>query len=302
MDYTVVTVAHTVDLPLLTLQARSLCRHLDRQFVKQIILIDNSVATTLPLDQLLPCYGGLPVTVLLASQVADLPPDLGGWYTQQILKLLVSQHVGTQRYILLDAKNHFISACNQSVFEMPDGRIHTSPTDYTDHPLRPFLVNCCRYFEVPVALILSRFMPTITPFCMVTELVGQLIDTIQRREQQPFVTTFCRRHLTEFFLYSLYLRTCGCLDQYYTFGTNLSTSLWRSSSNAHMQEWLGAVSTACLSIHRSSFQNMDDKTRHMLAGLWHLRELFATQQDALQFIEHCAETYGERHKSSSQGG
>ena len=59
-DFTIVTVVHRTDLPLIKLQARSLNRYLDRSFIKQIIVVDNSPTTPIQPDELLPQYGSLP--------------------------------------------------------------------------------------------------------------------------------------------------------------------------------------------------------------------------------------------------
>lgn len=291
--YTFVTVAHSVDLPLLKLQARSLNRYLDRSFVREVIVVDNSTnGNELSREQLLPQYGNLPVRIIRAAEITTMPP-MAGWFSQQILKLMVARHVRTQYYVILDAKNHLIEPVNRSTFEAKDGRLRTGCHSYAKHTLRRYLWAACRYFSVPQEKVIHRFLPTTPPFTIITRLAKKMIDYVERRDRQPFPAAFYHQGLTEFFSYGVFLVWMGHkIETLYCFDNWMGGCLWKEQTDAHMQRTIANPPSVCFAVHRRTFSRMDATTQEAVAKFWHERRLFIGYADALRFIKGCAITYG----------
>lgn len=289
MLYTVVTISHGPEMPLLKLQARSLNKYLDRSFIKEIIVIDNSTDEPLDWRELAPQYGSLPVRFMKASQITSMPPA-HGWFTQQVLKLMIARHIRTRRYILLDTKNHLIKPIGVGEFEAPDGRIRTGWHPYTNHPLKDYLLRACRYMRMK-PWVMSHFIPTTTPFTMMTGVTRQLLNWVEKREGCAFAEAFVKYRLTEFFLYGTFLASIGCLNSCYKFDNWLGTTLWKHYDNPKMQKIIANPQSAFFSVHRNTFRSMNDQTRDDLANLWKRRGLFASYSDARRFVNGCASKY-----------
>lgn len=292
-SYTVVTVAHKLDMPLLKLQARSLSKYLD-PFVKEILVVDNSInGECLDQDQLLHQYGALPVRVLPATKVVSIS-KVHGWFTQQILKLMIARHLRSSRYIILDAKNHLLAPVNQQHFEAKDGRIRTGWHAYGQHTLKRYLLHCCDYLSVSPKLVMDRFIPTTPPFTMMTEMTRFMLDEIEK--VGPFTETFMQHGLAEFFLYGTFIVSKGYnLEDFYKYDNWMGSALWKGYNNERMQQIINEAKARkngpFFAAHRATFRNMDDRTVHALAKLWQDSKLFANYHDARRFVEGCAKTY-----------
>ena len=291
MQYTLVTVAHLADLPLLKLQARSLNHYLDRSFIKDIIIVDNTFNGALPMDQLLPQYGRLPVRVIKADDITVIRGTYG-WFTQQVQKLMVATYVTTDCYIILDAKTHLIDPLDSKMFDAPDGRIRAGRYRFARHPLRLYLERCCEYLRVKPETVMERMLATTPPFTMKTDIVRQMIAEIVKRERCPFAEAFLKRGLTEFFLYGTYIVSKGRqLDDYYKFDNWMGTTLWKENGDSHMQWQIAHPEPVFFAVHRNTFRRMNGLTQHSLAHFWHDRRLFSSFADALRFVRGCAITY-----------
>ncbi len=74
------------------------------------------------------------VDYLRPEEIVDLPP-MPGWVGQQVLKLLVHQHVTSEYYVVLDAKNHWNQTTDHHTFVNPDGRARGASHTYRGHAL-----------------------------------------------------------------------------------------------------------------------------------------------------------------------
>lgn len=294
MRYTFVTVAYLPDLPFLKLQARSLNRYLDHRMVDRVIVVDNTSGSgALPQDELLPQFGSLPVTIIRGGDLSPLLPRTWGWMSQQIYKLLIARHISTERYVVLDAKNHLILPFRAEMIEAPDGRIRTGHHDYSRHPLLRYLVQCCSYQNVNVKRIMDYFLPTTPPFTFKTSIVRQLVADVEKREKARFADVFFTKKLTEFFLYGAYIVAKeGNVNRHYDMDIWLGEALWEHYSNAAMRRIIAETTRPFFAVHRRTFRLMDDATRHALAKFWHERHLFMKYENALRFVNGCAVTYG----------
>ena len=288
MNFSIVTVAHATDLPLLKLQARSLNHYLARDFVREIIVVDNSTGTSINRAELLSQYK-LPVRIIDAKDIAPVQ-HANGWLTQQVHKLLIARHVRTKNYILLDAKNHLVAPVSRATFQHADGRLRTGMYGYRHHPLQQRILRSCRFFGVDPAKVLHLFLPTITPFSMPTVVVRRLLREVER--SGPFAQTFLAAGVTEFSMLGTYVLSTGHkLEDYYVNDAWFTANLWKWQNNRQMQHEITDLTRDFFSVHRRTFSKMDATTQQMLAVLWHQRKLFASFSDAIRFVRGCAMTY-----------
>ena len=219
--YTFVTVFFPAEEFLLRLQARSMRLYLDPLVVGEILVIENCDPTMVPFwrEAVLGEYGPLAglVRFVQASSFGFIPPA-AGWWTQQVLKLLVARIATFPRYVVLDAKNHLVSPLGRSFLETPDGKMSTRRYGYRGHPLQEALERALAYCEVPVGNHMDLFLPTAPPFAMDTASVLEVVDFLERKEGRPFAEAFIDRQLTEFFLYAARLVSLGRIENLYSFG------------------------------------------------------------------------------------
>jgi len=161
-QYTLVTVAYVDDVGFMHLQARSIARYVPRNLIKQIIVVENA-PPALPdgwRHKLKREYGSLAdlVKFIPASQLAVMAPDIGGWFTQQVLKLAVADEVATDYYLILDAKNHFVFPLTRERLEV-NGKPNMFIHGYEKHTLRRYLEPILHYFGLPQSHIKQMLPP-----------------------------------------------------------------------------------------------------------------------------------------------
>ena len=295
-QYTFVTVAYRDDRELLLLQARSLEKYLDPRLAAQIIVIENPQPgkPTDWRDALTREYGALAAKVRFveAREVAEIPEKVSGWFSQQILKLMASAIVPTDRYVVLDGKNHLVHPLKRGFIESPSGRVRSYLMDYETHPMRPFLERTLEYFGLDAREHLHAFMPTTTPFPLPTRWVRELVEHVEAREQRCFPDAFLydgyRR--SEFFLFAAYILSLGKpLSDIYAFSAPKSPAIWPESLPA---ECLDAI--ACsereaqpfFAVHRRVFPKLDDATRGAIARFWCRRGLFESMAAPLRLLSN----------------
>jgi hypothetical protein len=301
-EYTLVTVAHVPDQPLLALQALSIARYLDEanSFVRSIVVIDTSDdKARIDEDFLRNRYGRFAsrVRFVRAGQLGDVP-RLPGWRRQQALKLMAAREVSSPRYIILDAKNHLVSPVSRNFFESEDGHAMRSYRHgFHHHPHRRYVDNVCRYFSID-PLAVDRFTPVITPYVVSTAVVRELLDYVECREAQSFANAFLgRQHhdrMTEFTLYGGYLIHTGRnASGLYDWSGRPSPVVWESDSTVEVLRALARAETMpFFSVHRRAFGNLDDDGRKAVARFWCSRGLFASEEAAGAFIATCADRFG----------
>jgi hypothetical protein len=139
--------------------------------------------------------------------------------------------------------------------------------------------------NVDPEMVIHKFLPTTPPFIMVTDIVLRMIKFVEQQENQSFVKTFLEKDFTEFFLYGIYLYSRGYYNLYeidYSCGVD---SIWEETSNKSMQQTFTKPSSVFLAVHRRAFRNMHYDTRIMLAQFWYNKRLFASYDDALNFVK-----------------
>ena len=291
-DYTLVTVVFEKEYEFLVLQARSLRLHAPRDLFAAILVIDNSA-------------GGMPAAVRerLLDQYGDLAPsvrfmgraDFGlatkgkGWVTQQVLKLLAASVIETPRYVVIDAKNHFVAPFGRGNFEAPDGRARIAMISYRTHALSGHLARVLAFVGLEPETFVDRFPQTRTPFVFDTASVRRMTDELARREGESFEALFVRHNFTEFFLYSAWLlKTPGAFEALYLVGDFELPGVWKHYADADgCRRTIASLDRAMapmFGIHRDALALLDRRARRVVADFWAERGLFPSREAAEAFI------------------
>jgi len=287
-----VSVVFEAECPLLWLQARSMAAYLPDDLVAEVIVIDNS-RRPMPArftQQLLDAYGPLSerVRVLRPRDICALPRT-AGYRSQQILKLCVADQISSPRYVVLDAKNHFVAPVERDLFEAPDGRARISTTSYGSHALRPQLEHVFQYLGLDATPYLESFATTVPPFVLDKDVVRSLIDGIERRSGRTFPEEFVAHRLTEFFLYAGWIvASAGSLDDNYELQQQRRPYIWLSTANREGVERAIRAATdagaAVFAVHRLALARLDGDSAHALAKFWASRRLFSSPANAERFV------------------
>lgn len=294
-----VTVVFEPEVPLLRLQGRSLARFLDPACVAEIVVLDNCAGgmSRRARRGVLASFGALAprVTVL---RTARLGVDGGseGWRSQQAAKLLVARRIRTAHYVVLDAKNHLISAATAADFVGGSGVARGGTHSYADHPLRADLERTLGHLgadDETVARLVDDFPRTVTPFVIDTALARRMMDDVEREAGEPFGAAFERARLLEFFLYSGWalLRGPGLPVD----GVPIHAPiLWpaRATDEGAADAIRDAVETdaAWFAVHRRALARADAPTRRRIARFWSERGLM-TPRESSRFVRRFRSAY-----------
>jgi hypothetical protein len=298
MKYTLVTVVFEDELPLLQLQAASLRKFIAASMVETIVLIANShdARFVRRLRECVQWYGHLaPLVVIL--DLNDFPrlPRTVGWFSQQLLKLLVARHVRTERYVVLDPKTHLIAPLTDAFLEHRDGRANMMDYPYTTHTLRPYLERTLRYLHLDPDQYVQKFPFSAPPFIIYTDVANDLIKSISQASGRTFEEEFINQKLTEFFLYSAWVvKKFGSIEKLYSYSKLYSPTIWEHKVEiSQIKEELahGAGRSPFINIHRRSIFKMRNSGLEYIAQLWTSAGLFEDQQSAIEFIKGYKKAY-----------
>jgi hypothetical protein len=288
-----VSVVFEAEYGLLLLQARSMARYVPPAAAPEVVVIDNS-RRGMPDEvraELLDAYGPLrpAVTILRPDDIGRIP-GATGWRSQQVLKLLVARRLRTKRYVVLDAKNHFVAPLPDDLFVAPDGRMRARVYGYEDHPLRRDLEHVLTYLGLDPADHVGHFTATVTPFVLDVAGVVATVDGVEARSGRDFAREFVGRDLTEFFLVAGWLVANGqALESVYEPGLDVGPTLWPKASRT-AEGVAGVVREAAESgrpmfaVHRLALLRMDADSARPLAEFWAERGLFGSAADAEAFL------------------
>lgn len=289
---TFVTVVFEAEVLLLQLQARSMSVHLSPALVREIVVIDNSAHGLGASDiaWLMQAYGDLApvVRILRPDEICRVPATIG-WRSQQVLKLGVADLLSGDRYVVLDAKNHFVSPPLGGFFEATDGRPRASAHSYRAHPLRNDLERVLVYLGLDPAPHLDRFTATVPPFVLDVATVRTVLRELERRGGNDYAGEFVRNDLTEFFLYSGWILSTGqALDDAFDLSRESTPNIWPHAANLRgVDEAIRAATmrnAPLFAVHRTALARLDAASTHALAGFWVDRGLFPTVAEAEQFV------------------
>lgn len=297
-----VSVVFEAELDLLRLQARSMARYVLDTSIDEILVIDNTSNGMRPVAKasLLAEYGALAPQVRLLRP-ADIcrVPGTTGWRSQQVLKLCVANHISSDTYVVLDAKNHFVAPMRPEFFMSPDGRARVTAYSYRDHPLRPSLEKVLGYLGLDPEPLVHRFTATVTPFVLDTQSVRQLIQDLESASLRSFAEEFVANELTEFFLYSGWILTTGrSLEEFFDLQENGCPTVW--PRGATIEGVRAAVDQSrerqapVFAVHRRALAVLTGDSRSELASFWTDAGLFSTTDEAERYISDFARTFAKQ--------
>jgi Family of unknown function (DUF6492) len=295
-EYTLVTVAHRDDYGLMLLQARSLDKYLSRDLASEILVIENPQPgqPTNWRDRLFEEYGALAARVRFveAREVADIPAKVSGWFSQQILKLMVSALISTDRYLVLDGKNHLVREMTRGFVEGASGLPRSYLMDYETHPMKAYLKNTLDYFGLDPDAHIHAFSPTTTPFVFSTALVRELVRHVEARERRTFPDAFLYDGYkrSEFFLFAAYILSLGrALSDVYELSGAPCPAIWPESTVTECRDAIAASDNNAMpvfALHRRAIPKLDDSARRDLAAFWIRRGLFGSLAAAVRFLSN----------------
>jgi len=184
--------------------------------------------------------------------------------------LEVAKRISTERYVVLDAKNHLCYPVPSDFFERPDGTLKTFLDDYTLHPMRKTLENTLSFWALDPKLIVA-FPPTHTPFCFDREKVLDMLRFIERKGR-PFSSVFLEEGLTEFFTYSGYLIKSGVRIDYQATKTG---GVWDTDSDdvdvRRQLRYNRVQRRPFFSVHRRAIPLLSATAKRLLLEFWQER-------------------------------
>jgi len=296
---TLVSVVFEAEFSLLRLQARSVARFVPPELADQIIVIDNSARGMPPelTRQLLEDYGPLAtqVTILRPDRISPVTGAVG-WRSQQVLKLCVAELITNDRYLVLDAKNHFVRPLRREFVAAPDGRSRVTAYSYRTHRLRPDLEHVLSYLGLDPAPYIDRFTATVTPFVLDTGTVRAMTADIAGRAGREFGQEFAANDLTEFFLYSGWIAAGGReLSEVFDLQDVACPVIWPKAANvAGVQAAIASEAerqTPVFAVHRRALAQLDPAGAAALAEFWTERGLFGSLPEAGRFIADFQQGY-----------
>jgi Family of unknown function (DUF6492) len=291
--FTFVTVAFESELDLLLLQARSFATYVDADLVDCVLVIDNTARGMRPgfLERLTGEYGtfGDKMTTVRPADICAVPAAIG-WRTQQVLKLEIARRVTSKRYVVLDAKNHFVAPPGRTFFQSADGRPRGTAYSYETHPMRSALEHTLAYMDLDPEPYVTRYTATVTPFVIDTAVARDLIAHIENESGRPFAVEFIDNDLSEFFLYTAWLLSRGQLiDDVSALDRISCATVWPRGATCDAMR--AAVSTTVrtsapvFSVHRTALAALDAEAAEVLIGFWTEAHLFASTEAARAFLD-----------------
>jgi hypothetical protein len=291
---TFVTVAHEIDFELLKIQARSLDRYADPSIIKQVIVVENFTPQKELAwrAELLTLYGSLAARVrfVRSLDLVDMP-RAHGWWTQQVLKLVIAKEITTEWYVTLDSKNHLVHTLRGDFFCSPEGKPISGLHGYRTHPLLEKFKLVLGFKGLDWASHVDLWMASATPFVLITWAVRHLIADIEHQEQKPFEQAFLERQLTEYFLYAAHLIACGVPHlEAYSNTHKIVPIIWPELApdcELNQEKILAAErhEAPFFGVHRRAIDSMPRECADLIADFWTRHCLFETIQDALAAME-----------------
>lgn len=293
-----VTVVYNLEAQMLRLQARSIQHFASADLVTGLHIIlneDEPAALRSAIESFADQEYGWAAKRLHFWNARELEPDIDpnirGWRRQQSLKLAIAENISASRYIVLDAKNHFIKPAGPDLFYTHDGRFRSFTARRTGL-LQNHLRNCLRYFTLSESLADGRVMPATTPYGLYSPIVRALRHTISTREAMSFAEFFHspKRDMTEFFLYYAFLQSEGFnVDRLYAFGKRYAATLFgkfpeTTEGERQVLDAARSPEMGVFGLHRARLAKLHADNKAVVLSLWTEAGLFATTAEADAFF------------------
>jgi hypothetical protein len=289
---TLVTVTFAEDARLSVLQALSVDRLFELNDLAEYLVIVNDPRTEqwerLLRDELERRIGArlwARTRFIHAEELAAVA-EMRGWKSQQVIKLEVARQVGTDHYLLLDAKNHFIRPATLGDF-WQDGRI---VTHVKARPQWRSWVQAA--FDAlgaePSEHHLAEPYPTTTPYLLITAEVRALLARIEERHGALAEVFADMGSATEFFLYYAHLVDRYGDDMPYVGAEPRVRALFRRwPQDPRQVETVLSEAVAedvpVLGIHRERLPQLSSDQRRQIEHIWR-RHLLRPHEDADWFL------------------
>ena len=292
----IVTVTYGKEAGLLRLQARSLAKYVDPKLVGNIHIIINekwpSAFKRMFEENIRAEYGVLSAKLRIHTyrEITGRRLKKIGWRSQQILKLMISQMIGTDEYLVLDCKIHYIRPVSRDHIYTGDGKLRTHQYRVVEHFTRQF-EKALKFLEVPQPENLDDALPTVPPVLFKTQLVKELIANIETKGRGNFPEIFMKEGFTEFYLYLAYLlkRFSGTEEFYEKVDRQTIPIL---ASKADKPDEIKALlarlddeGMKSLGVHREVIEATRENNRKVIADTWLKFDLISSLEEADDFWE-----------------
>jgi len=224
MDFVTIVFNNETEINLLKLQAVSF-NFVEVEIINNILVLfnDNAELNDNFKNQFTEIINYYPEKIrnkvkLLFLKDIKLDFPYSDWFTQQVVKILISKKITTKYYLILDAKNHFIKNIAKSTFFDNKNNPYIYFND-SGSIFDEYYHNCLTYFDVSCPnknLNLGTLkIQTTTPFIFITKYCLDLITCVENKEQKKFNDFFIEsKKYTEFYFYYSYLIYCNKFKKY----------------------------------------------------------------------------------------
>jgi hypothetical protein len=298
--YSFVTVVYEQEYDFLLLQARSIRIYCEPDIVESIIIIDNFKSALSPRqrERLRTEYGNFSVKVefINARDIVCLP-QMDGWWSQQILKLMISDKISCEKYLILDAKTHLIFPLKAELLHASNNLPFVNVYEYhSAHPIRPYIERSRNYLGIQPSKHLDTFdnlytfTTSVPPFIMYTDIVRRMIDELSQKSGMTFPDIVISNKLTEFILYTSYIIHKNIvLRSLYEFSSKFfAPTIWehKANENGCLETISEAIEhkTPFFAVHKLAVSNLNRRSRRIVADFWYRRSLFTSEKTANSFL------------------
>lgn len=209
----IVVIAYRNDTFLLELQARSISLYFPPNRIGNIYICVNDDDHYCE-DINVEWWGENKTKVkIIPRSFFGIAPNLDGWSSQQLYKLLLAEQAQSEWSMCLDSKTCFVQMLDWEKWFDDDGRVHVRhfPTIQVFYPAQVFVEN---YFKISCPKVIG---PGGVPFMFHTSTVKSMVSEIDN-----FFSFFCKNvllpsALTEFMLYTGFvIYKYGSFDKLYS--------------------------------------------------------------------------------------
>jgi len=228
---TIVIVAYHGDFALLERCLTSIDKFCNLEQIKAIKVVLNDAPTyTKSIKDILDQFPNLKLELVSSYELEPVITEYFNWNTQQLFKLLISEYVDTEWYLIHDCKDYytetvdFLTDCftkdNQAITKLD----HTQYSDAMRHGggLLPFNLAheiACKVWGIDASDTVRWHLPTTTPFFVKTSMMKNMVSELRGMLRGFFPYLFSlaineQRFCTEFLLYSAYCMKQNGLSDY----------------------------------------------------------------------------------------
>ena len=218
---TIAIVTYHQDFTLLERCLTSIKDYCNLDQIHSIKVVLNDLPTYIkPLSALLEKFPGMKLELVTSHTLEPVITEYFNWNTQQLFKILVSNIIETEWYLIHDCKDYYVDKVD--FFEdcfTKDNRAymkldHTQYYDYNKHGggLLPFNLAheiACKVWGHDPHDTTKWHLPTTTPFFVKTQMMKDMVEELRStvRGFLPYLFNLAineQRFCTEFLLFSAY--------------------------------------------------------------------------------------------------